>query len=127
MHSSKRPRVLPRLNQSNDKVSKGLRAFSAQVAKKVEEKQRTSYNEVADELVAELQISADPGARGHDEKNIRRRVYDALNVLIAIKVISKDKKEIRWNGMPTSTQQDYESLEVSTNHILYLVLPPNFA
>ena len=39
-----------------------------------------------------------------DEKNIRRRVYDALNVLIAINVVSRDKNEekkktITWNGI----------------------------
>ena len=37
---------------------------------------------------------------GHEQKNIRRRVYDALNVLMAIDVIRKDKKEIRWVGFP---------------------------
>lgn len=35
-----------------------------------------------------------------DEKNIRRRVYDAFNVLMAINVIAKDKKEIIWVGFP---------------------------
>jgi len=39
-----------------------------------------------------------------DEKNIRRRVYDALNVLIAINVVSRDKNEdkkktITWRGI----------------------------
>jgi hypothetical protein len=36
----------------------------------------------------------------HDEKNIRRRVYDALNVLEAIGMISKVKKAIQWLGWP---------------------------
>lgn len=36
------------------KAEKGLRHFSARVCAKVEEKGSTSYNEVADELVAEL-------------------------------------------------------------------------
>ena len=36
-----------------------------------------------------------------DEKNIRRRIYDALNVLMAIDMIVKDKKTIRWNGPPS--------------------------
>jgi putative methionine-R-sulfoxide reductase with GAF domain len=35
----------------------------------------------------------------YDEKNIRRRVYDALNVLMAMDIISKDKKEIQWKGL----------------------------
>ena len=37
-------------------------------------------------------------------KNIRRRVYDALNVLMAMNIISKEKREIRWNGLPSSNQ-----------------------
>lgn len=37
----------------------------------------------------------------HDEKNIRRRVYDALNVLEAIGMINKNKKAIQWKGWPS--------------------------
>ena len=33
-----------------------------------------------------------------DERNVRRRVYDALNVLIALGIIIKHKKEIIWKG-----------------------------
>jgi hypothetical protein len=39
------------------------------------------------------------------QKNIRRRVYDALNVLMAMNIISKEKKEIRWLGLPTNSVQ----------------------
>jgi hypothetical protein len=46
-----------------------------------------------------------------DEKNIRRRVYDALNVLMAMDIISKEKKEIRWKGLPSNSQHDIELLE----------------
>lgn len=37
----------------------------------------------------------------HDEKNIRRRVYDALNVLEAVGMIDKNKKQIKWKGWPS--------------------------
>merc|ERR1712045_548045 len=40
-------------------------------------------------------------ATAYDEKNIRRRVYDALNVLMAMDIISKEKKEITWKGLPS--------------------------
>ena len=36
----------------------------------------------------------------YDEKNIRRRVYDALNVLMAIGAIAKEGKDIVWQGWP---------------------------
>ena len=55
----------------------------------------TTYNQVADELVNEYR-SEDKASC--DEKNIRRRAYDALNVLTAMDIISKDKKYIRWKG-----------------------------
>ncbi|KAM7526156.1 hypothetical protein LguiA_016058 [Lonicera macranthoides] len=98
-----------------DKSGRGLRQFSMKVCEKVESKGRTTYNEVADELVAEF---ADPGngvsspdQQQYDEKNIRRRVYDALNVLMAMDIISKDKKEIQWRGLPRSSLNDIEELK----------------
>ena len=48
----------------------------------------------------------------YDEKNIRRRVYDALNVLMAMDIISKDKKEIQWKGLPRTSLSDIEELKV---------------
>ena len=48
-----------------------------------------------------------------DHKNIRRRVYDALNVLMAMNIISKEKKEIRWIGLPTNSLQECHHLEVN--------------
>ena len=45
--------------------------------------------------------------KNHDDKNIRRRVYDALNVLMAMDIITKEKKEITWRGLPGSRVQDH--------------------
>lgn len=47
----------------------------------------------------------------YDQKNIRRRVYDALNVLMAMDIISKEKKEIRWLGLPINSLQECSVLE----------------
>ncbi|CEG50447.1 transcription factor dp-1 [Plasmopara halstedii] len=91
------------------KINKGLRHFSMKVCQKVEEKHVTSYNEVADELVREF-ITMRPNDAVYDEKNIRRRVYDALNVLMAMDIISKERKEIRWKGLPSNLQHDTEML-----------------
>lgn len=38
-------------------------------------------------------------------------MYDALNVLMAMNIISKEKKEIRWLGLPTNSVQECTSLE----------------
>ncbi|KAI3705322.1 hypothetical protein L1987_75558 [Smallanthus sonchifolius] len=110
-----------------DKNGRGLRQFSMKVCEKVESKGRTTYNEVADELVAEF---AGNGVQAsdqvhvttqsvytyslqhqYDEKNIRRRVYDALNVLMAMDIISKDKKEIHWKGLPQAGFNNSEELK----------------
>ncbi|KAH1267658.1 Transcription factor-like protein DPB [Glycine max] len=77
-----------------DKSGRGLRQFSMKVCEKVESKGRTTYNE-----------------QQYDEKNIRRRVYDALNVLMAMDIISKDKKEIQWKGLPRTSLSDMEELK----------------
>jgi len=96
--------------RKTDKDRKGLRHFSMKVCEKVKAKGFTSYNEVAEELVAEL---TDPRCQSpsDDQKNIKRRVYDALNVLMAMNIISKEKKEIRWLGLPTNSVQEQTSLE----------------
>lgn len=105
------------------------------VCEKVKSKGTTTYNEVADELVAEF--SSDPalarqsfegslsiggdGTEPFDQKNIRRRVYDALNVLMAINVISKEKKEIKWIGLPTNAAQECLDLEEDKRKLIDLI------
>jgi len=98
--------------RSDSKSYKGLRHFSMMVCKKVEKKGSTTYNEVADELVAQVieDRQKDNPTGKYDEKNIRRRVYDALNVLMAMDIITKDKKTIKWKGLPTSATQDLDML-----------------
>ncbi|XP_031640906.1 transcription factor Dp [Contarinia nasturtii] len=100
-----------RRRRNADRSGKGLRHFSMKVCKKVEEKGTTTYNEVADELVEEEANGQPLDSSNYDQKNIRRRVYDALNVLMAMNIISKDKKEIRWIGLPTNSAQQCSALE----------------
>uniref|UniRef100_A0A8C1Q4G7 Transcription factor n=1 Tax=Cyprinus carpio TaxID=7962 RepID=A0A8C1Q4G7_CYPCA len=98
-----------------DKNGKGLRHFSMKVCEKVQKKGTTSYNEVADELVTEFTHASSlmpTDSQVYDQKNIRRRVYDALNVLMAMNIISKEKKEIRWIGLPTNSAQECRNLEL---------------
>ncbi|GAA5805497.1 hypothetical protein HPULCUR_011014 [Helicostylum pulchrum] len=87
------------------RATKGLRHFSKQVCEKVAEKGVTSYNEVADELSLDIQNTVGNEKHTYDQKNIRRRVYDALNVLMAMNIIAKDKKVITWLGIPECYKQ----------------------
>ncbi|CAK9800290.1 Transcription factor Dp-1 [Anthophora quadrimaculata] len=105
---------VPDKRRKTEKVGKGLRHFSMKVCEKVKKKGTTSYNEVADELVGEFTNPAHINSltdQQYDQKNIRRRVYDALNVLMAMNIISKEKKEIRWLGLPTNSLQECVALE----------------
>jgi len=60
-------------------------------------------------LVTELTQGTEASAV--DSKNIRRRVYDALNVLMAMDIIEKDKKDIQWKGLPQVVQQERNTLQ----------------
>jgi len=98
---------------SLEKGEKGLRSFAVRVRKKVEEKKITTYNQVADELVNEVLDPEvrDPTDRFYNEKNIRRRVYDALNVLMAMGMIEKQKKDILWRGVSFDSSDFLKELE----------------
>uniref|UniRef100_A0A2K5MHS0 Transcription factor n=1 Tax=Cercocebus atys TaxID=9531 RepID=A0A2K5MHS0_CERAT len=85
------------------------------VCEKVQRNGTTSYNEVGDELVSEFSAADNhilPNESGYDQNSIRRRLYDAVNVLMAMNIISKEKKEIKWIGLPTNSAQECQNLEV---------------
>ncbi|XP_043712002.1 transcription factor-like protein DPB isoform X2 [Telopea speciosissima] len=94
-------------------IDGGLRELSIIVCKKVECKGRTTYSEVADEIIVESAAKRNNSMSldEFDEKNIRRRVYDAINVLMALNIVTKDKKEIQWKGLPCTDTKDLEDLE----------------
>ncbi|KAL4511869.1 hypothetical protein ABPG72_012714 [Tetrahymena utriculariae] len=76
---------------------RGLRALSLKVKEIVQEKGSTTYKEVAETLVQNLKAGQRQLAEKEDikdEQNIKRRVYDALNVLIASEVIAKKGKKV---------------------------------
>ncbi|KAH7857705.1 hypothetical protein Vadar_015568 [Vaccinium darrowii] len=86
------------------------------VASGLESKGRTTYSEVADEIVAEFTESNNSAVSLDkvEEKNIGRRVYDALNVLMALDVIVKEGLEIRWKGLPSTDVKDMEQNKEQT-------------
>ncbi|KAI5704866.1 hypothetical protein M8J76_011044 [Diaphorina citri] len=105
--------------RSREKASKGLRHFSMKVCEKVRRKGVTTYNEVADELVQEFSEDHNTASsEQYDQKNIRRRVYDALNVLMAMNIISKEKKEIKWLGLPTNSLQESLNLNKERKQLI---------
>lgn len=81
--------------ESTPRNCRGLRYLTSKVKNIIYDKGFFSYKEVSDELVKELEIT-DGLDRSKEEKNILRRVYDALNVLIASEVVIKKGKKYVW-------------------------------
>ena len=110
---------------------KGLKAITLKVCEVVRDREVTNYPDVADACVADawnedpdappLAATGDGKEPSSWEKNIRRRVYDALNVLCVMDVIDKQGKSIHWKGLPNQATTHYEDLVVSA---LLLRLPP---
>lgn len=84
---------------SSDKCrnSKGLKVLSARVKSILINKRPSSYREVAEELITEMSAVSKS-----EEKNILRRVYDSLNVLIAAGVVIKQGNEYCWKNTTKS-------------------------
>ncbi|KAF9320394.1 Transcription factor Dp-2 [Podila minutissima] len=97
-------------NQGHDgsgvhsQAGRGLRFYSQRVCDRVQAKGATTYNELVHELSGGQpgEHVEDVGQEPSGQENIRRRVYDALNVLEALGIISMDKKEIQWIGVENS-------------------------
>ncbi|KAF9319097.1 Transcription factor Dp-2 [Podila horticola] len=111
-------------NQGHDgsgvhsQAGRGLRFYSQRVCDRVQAKGATTYNELVHEL-----SGGQPGEHVEDivgqepsgQENIRRRVYDALNVLEALDIISMDKKEIQWIGVDRSRVLNETTKKVGTS------------
>ena len=78
--------------------SKGLRHFSILVCEKLQSLGTSTYKEIADQLVLEAMKREEKRGKEEGMNNIRRRIYDALNVLMAMDIITKERKNIRWKG-----------------------------
>lgn len=75
------------MNQYPKKERRGLKAFSAMILSILQKEKEIDYTRVAEVIIGMA------GNTGED-KNIRRRIYDALNVMCAIEIVKKDKKMV---------------------------------
>eukprot|EP01083_Nonionella_stella_P268747 908814_1 len=87
------------------RVNKGLRHYSVKVCERLQQVGSTTYNDIASSLVNDFLIENNHSIEPGEEKNIRRRIYDALNVLCSLGIIYKDKKKIRWRGLQHTAGQ----------------------
>ncbi|KAI9351062.1 hypothetical protein BD770DRAFT_156719 [Pilaira anomala] len=92
---NKKQKTLVVVDQEVDnRQIKGLRLFSKQVCDKVAEKKTTTYNEVADELAADIQRN-----NSHH-----------------VDIITKDRKEIKWLGI-NHNEQDLLQQEIKNEEL----------
>lgn len=85
----------PHIRSPMQDRNKKLINLSRQVLEHVRSTEKTTGNQIAKDII-----------RGFSEdtfdsefKNIQRRVYDALNVLHALSIISKNRNEIKYRGL----------------------------
>lgn len=85
----------------------GLKEISNRVREIIKRVGTTSYKEISDEIVNEINEK-----NSKDEKNIRRRIYDSLNVMKSMKLFKKDKttKKIVWNFFNEKTTNQINTL-----------------
>lgn len=95
------------------RTGKGLKQLSVLVWDLVNEKKSLSYKEVAELILADdskrkiLNLSCGQKSTKED-LNIKRRVYDALNVLIAAEILLKDGKKVKpfvWDNSQAKTHE----------------------
>jgi hypothetical protein len=107
-------------DKSPSRKHKGLRVISISVRDIVSLKRTTTYKEVADLLIQELELGnlVEAKEQFKEEKNVRRRVYDALNVLVAAGVVSKTGKNVQWknSALPVRlTNQTSKKAQINKN------------
>lgn len=82
--------------------NKGLKILSIIVKEIVKARKSTTYKEVAEVIIRDNLRFQNRGIVDSEkykkaEQNIKRRVYDALNVLISASILVKEKKNVRIN------------------------------
>ena len=75
--------------------NKKLINLSRQVLEHVRSTEKTTGNQIAKDIIKGFSEDTFDS----EFKNIQRRVYDALNVLHALSIISKNRNEIRYRGL----------------------------
>ena len=80
--------------QNSRNTAFGLKEISKRVMDIIKQSGTTTYKAISDQIVNEINEKS-----SKDEKNIRRRIYDSLNVMKSMKLFRRDKnsKNILWN------------------------------
>lgn len=80
-------------------MHRGLKVLSTRVREVMKSENQITYKQVVDRLMTEEEIAEVGNGGQMEEKNVRR-VFDALNVLIAAGVLKKHGKCVSWHVEP---------------------------
>lgn len=109
----------PGAGRGRRRFNKGLKLLSVVVRDIVVERQSTTYKEVADVILRDSVAleglrAQGPGELAREEQNIKRRVYDALNVLISAGVLIKEGKRVRKNEVNKKIKVNMKRMETNS-------------
>ena len=96
---------------------RGLKQLTQLVKQIICKHQPTSFKNVASKLIEELIITEGPD-RVKEEKNVRRRVYDAINVLIASEVLERNGRNVSWKEHWDNPEVDYRENDLEKKRSL---------
>jgi transcription factor Dp-1 len=89
--------------------NKKLINLSRQVLEHVRSTEKTTGNQIAKDIIKGFSEDTFDS----EFKNIQRRVYDALNVLHALSIISKNRNEIKYRGLVDKDDLEKLHLKIS--------------
>ena len=97
------------------KNTRGLKNLSIKVREFVIKHKETTYKEIADQLLKEMKRTKHSIENTKEEQNIKRRIYDALNVLVATEIFKKKGKTVYYDGKSTVMGHDLMNKRVLVN------------
>lgn len=92
--SNRTSRKLP--NSTGSRKQKGLKIATEVLRNRLENAGEVDFSRIVNDALEDLSAGVD---HSFNEKNVRRRMYDTLNVLRAIGVIEKENGKLRWSGV----------------------------
>lgn len=101
------------------KINKGLKLLSVVVRNIVIDQKSVTYKEVADIIMQDIIKYEKTNPRSFndiskEEQNIKRRVYDALNVLIASGILLKEGKKVSKNFNNKKIKVSMKRMDINT-------------
>jgi E2F/DP family winged-helix DNA-binding domain/Transcription factor DP len=105
---------------STPRVNKGLKVLSKKIKDILVKNGKASYKVVSDHIVNEMKTYNEID-KDNESDNIRRRIYDSLNVLEASGVVGKAEKNYFWKGFPNIQSEYNESMGSSVANLKFLI------